>query len=215
MPLLRVPDAFDHPDWLFELKHDGFRALAKIDGHQCTLVSRRRHVYRQFPQLQEEIAHAIRAHAALLDDEIVYLASDGRSVFNRLLFRETGRISSPSMCSRLTARTCARVRCLSASGAAGPLPRIQSRLVFMDHVTGRGSDLFAEVCAQDLEGHRRREVEARRVSQRRTHNVLAEDSQPGLLDGSERKAPPAPSVLRCSRSSPRRSGSISRYRAWS
>ena len=87
MPLLRVPDAFDHPDWLFELKHDGFRALAKIDGHQCTLVSRRRHVYRQFPQLQEEIAHAIRAHAALLDDEIVYLASDGRSVFNRLLFR--------------------------------------------------------------------------------------------------------------------------------
>jgi ATP-dependent DNA ligase len=31
MPLLRVADAFDHPDWRFELKHDGFRALAHID----------------------------------------------------------------------------------------------------------------------------------------------------------------------------------------
>jgi len=28
MPLVRAPEAFDHPDWLFELKHDGFRALA-------------------------------------------------------------------------------------------------------------------------------------------------------------------------------------------
>ena len=65
MPLIRVADAFDHPDWLFELKHDGFRALAQIDGHRCALVSRRRHVYRQFPQLQEEIAHAIRAESAV------------------------------------------------------------------------------------------------------------------------------------------------------
>src|SRR6266699_7195797 len=24
MPLIRVPEPFDHPDWLFELKHDGF-----------------------------------------------------------------------------------------------------------------------------------------------------------------------------------------------
>jgi ATP-dependent DNA ligase len=87
MPLVRVAEAFDHPAWLFELKHDGFRALAQVDGHHCTLVSRRRHVYRQFPRLQVEIAHSIRAHSAVLDGEIVCSASDGRSVFNRLLFR--------------------------------------------------------------------------------------------------------------------------------
>jgi hypothetical protein len=27
MPLVRIPEAFTHRDWLFELKHDGFRAL--------------------------------------------------------------------------------------------------------------------------------------------------------------------------------------------
>ena len=47
MPLIRVAEAFDQPG-LFELKHDGFRALALVDGHHCTLVSRRRHIYRQF-----------------------------------------------------------------------------------------------------------------------------------------------------------------------
>jgi bifunctional non-homologous end joining protein LigD len=71
MPLIRVAGAFDHPDWVFELKHDGFRALAHVDGHQCTLVSRRRHLYKQFPQLQVEIAHSVRAHSAVLDGEIV------------------------------------------------------------------------------------------------------------------------------------------------
>jgi hypothetical protein len=33
MPLVRIPEPFDHPDWLFELKHDGFRAVAYVDGH--------------------------------------------------------------------------------------------------------------------------------------------------------------------------------------
>jgi ATP-dependent DNA ligase len=32
------------------------------------------------------------------------------------------------------------------------MPRIDSRLVYMDHVVGRGVDLFAAVCASDLEG---------------------------------------------------------------
>jgi len=42
----RVADAFDHPDWVFELKHDGFRALAYIgDCGSCSLVSRKNSTY--------------------------------------------------------------------------------------------------------------------------------------------------------------------------
>jgi hypothetical protein len=44
MPLLRLPEPFDHPDWLFEVKHDGFRALAHIDGHHCSRVAQRPHL---------------------------------------------------------------------------------------------------------------------------------------------------------------------------
>jgi ATP-dependent DNA ligase len=32
MTLLRMREAFDHPDWIFELKLDGFRALAQWRG---------------------------------------------------------------------------------------------------------------------------------------------------------------------------------------
>jgi hypothetical protein len=40
-----ISEPFDHPDWIFELKHDEFRALAHIDSRRCRLVSRRGHVF--------------------------------------------------------------------------------------------------------------------------------------------------------------------------
>jgi ATP-dependent DNA ligase len=39
MRLLRIPEPIDHPDFLYEVKHDGFRALAHVQGHHCQLVS--------------------------------------------------------------------------------------------------------------------------------------------------------------------------------
>jgi hypothetical protein len=36
MRLLRIPEPFDHPDFLFEPKLDGFRALAHVRGHLVT-----------------------------------------------------------------------------------------------------------------------------------------------------------------------------------
>src|SRR4051812_33915658 len=87
MRLLRIPEPIDHPDFLYEVKHDGFRALAHVQGHHCQLVSRNGHVFKAWPQLAEEIAHAARCWSAVLDGEICCLDSDGRSNFNRLMFR--------------------------------------------------------------------------------------------------------------------------------
>jgi ATP-dependent DNA ligase len=55
---LRIPEPFDHPDFPFEPKLDGFRALAHVTGHHCTLVSRNGHVFQSWPQLAEEVAHS-------------------------------------------------------------------------------------------------------------------------------------------------------------
>ena len=87
MPVALYPEAFDHAEWLFEPKWDGFRALAYIDGHECRLVSRRGHIYKSWPNLCEELAHAMRCQSAVLDGEIVCLPPDGRSQFYNLLFR--------------------------------------------------------------------------------------------------------------------------------
>jgi ATP-dependent DNA ligase len=35
MRLRLVKEPFDHPDYIFELKHDGFRAIVFIDNGEC------------------------------------------------------------------------------------------------------------------------------------------------------------------------------------
>ena len=87
MRLLRIPEPFDHPDCIFEPKLDGFRALAHVRGHHCELLSRNGHTFKQWPQLAEEIAHAVRAFSCVLDGESCCLEPDGRTNFNKLLFR--------------------------------------------------------------------------------------------------------------------------------
>jgi bifunctional non-homologous end joining protein LigD len=87
MRLLRLPEPFDSPDFIFEPKLDGFRALAHVRGHRCELVSRNGHTFKQWPQLAEEIAHAVRAFSCVLDGEVCCLDPDGRTKFKKLLFR--------------------------------------------------------------------------------------------------------------------------------
>ena len=44
LPMLlgRKAEPFDNPEYLFELKYDGFRAVAAIHNGHCTLVSQER-----------------------------------------------------------------------------------------------------------------------------------------------------------------------------
>jgi bifunctional non-homologous end joining protein LigD len=50
-------------------------------------VSRNGHTFKHWPHLCEELAHAVKAHHAVMDGEIVCLDARGRSNFKSLLFR--------------------------------------------------------------------------------------------------------------------------------
>jgi bifunctional non-homologous end joining protein LigD len=97
MPLVHAREPFDHPDWLFELKYDGFRAIAYIDGGGTKLVSRRDLEYRRFEDLRSELSLEINADDAVLDGEIVKLDGEGRPSFVDLM-----RGADPSRSSRAT-----------------------------------------------------------------------------------------------------------------
>jgi len=70
------------PDWLFEVKWDGVRALAFIDREEVRLQSRTGlHCERQYPELAI-IPHQVAAQQAVLDGEIAVLDEKGISRFH-------------------------------------------------------------------------------------------------------------------------------------
>jgi bifunctional non-homologous end joining protein LigD len=153
MRLLRIPEPFDHPACVFEPKLDGFRALAVVRGHRCELVSRHGHVFRSWPQLAEEVAHAVRAHSAVLDGEIVCLGPDGKPDFYRLMFRREWPVFYAFDALTIEGED---VRGLPLwqrkRRLAAIMPRIDGRLQPVLSVPERGRDLFRLVCDQDMEG---------------------------------------------------------------
>src|ERR1700730_8831196 len=84
-PLRTRKAPFDHPDWFFKLKYDGFRALACIENRRCRLTSRHGHQFSSFSDLESAIEPAIAGNT-ILDGEVVCLDNEGRPQFEDLLF---------------------------------------------------------------------------------------------------------------------------------
>lgn len=153
MRLLRVPEPFDHADCVYEWKVDGFRALAHVDGHRCRLASRSGHVFKSWPQIAEEIAHAIRARRAVLDGEVCCLDGDGRSQFNDLLFRREWPYFYAFDILSLNGRDLTGLPLLERKRILRDvMPTIECRLLYLDHIVGTGVALYQQICARDLEG---------------------------------------------------------------
>ena len=85
--LSRRSEPFDSKEFLFELKIDGFRALAYIDNGECRLVSRNGNRFRGFADLANWIGQNLPAVSAVLDGEIACIDESGRPIFQDLLFR--------------------------------------------------------------------------------------------------------------------------------
>ena len=87
MPLARFDVPFEHPDWIFEPKMDGFRALAYVEAGACRLVSRNWNAFKTFKPLATAIAQELAGRSAILDGEIVHPGRDGRPMFYELMRR--------------------------------------------------------------------------------------------------------------------------------
>jgi len=160
-----IDEAFDDPDWLFEIKWDGYRAICTVreDG-SIELVSRNGlDLLKKFPELAD-LANAWNTLPIVVDGEIVSLDARGRSSFQRL---------QESMMSR---------RASAARKGGAPLTFVVFDLLYADgkdlrktpleerkalleraiadddqvlyskHVAGKGCALFAQAEKQQLEG---------------------------------------------------------------
>ena len=144
---------FNHPDFLFELKHDGFRALAYISDGHCELISRRRNNYKSFGELRGHLAQ-LKVKNAVIDGEVVCLDAEGRSIFNELLLRKGCPIFYAFDLLYLNNRDLRQLPLLERKEKLrsliekGGLPDV----ICEKYVEGPGIDLFNEVCQRNLEG---------------------------------------------------------------
>jgi len=92
---------FSDPNWLFEIKWDGVRALARIENDALTLRSRTGvDMDKRYPELAS-LPDALAARQAILDGEIVALDTLGHSDFELLQERMHVRAPSESLLSRV------------------------------------------------------------------------------------------------------------------
>ena len=85
---LRRRDLFESTEWVYELKHDGFRALAYLNGGGCRLISRRGNEMKRFNDLASLVAKDVKVSSVVLDGEIVALDGTGKPGFYDLMKRQ-------------------------------------------------------------------------------------------------------------------------------
>ncbi|GIW20894.1 MAG: hypothetical protein KatS3mg065_1190 [Chloroflexota bacterium] len=154
-------EPFDDPDWLFEVKWDGFRVEAIVADGAVQLFTRNGHdAAAYFPRLLPPPDRWLRAREAILDGEVVALDPAGRPDFDLLqgwiagdaearrapvvyevfdLLRIDGR-------SLLAVPLEARKRLLRAALLDGP------RVRYAGHVAAEGRAFFEAARNQGLEG---------------------------------------------------------------
>jgi DNA ligase D-like protein (predicted ligase) len=172
-PMLARPgEPFDNPDWLFEVKWDGMRALAFVEGGRHRLLNRhRKAIEARYP----EFAFLSNLPAGTVMDGEVVVLRQGKPDFGLLMSREHTR-------SALRTRTLAqstpatylvfdllydhfepvldrplserRARLRDLVGAIN-----HPKLLLSEGVVGSGPAFFGEVCRRELEG-----VVAKRLS---------------------------------------------------
>jgi ATP-dependent DNA ligase len=168
LSLSRAHSPFSHPDWFFEVKWDGFRALLYSGEEGVRLVSRNGNTFKSFPGLCDGLARDLKGRRCVLDGEIVCLDPHGKPQFRDLLFRraeprfiafdilweEHAKTDDEQEQQRF--RNGEDLRYLPLIDRKlrlhAVVPKRSERLQYCDHIDGDGEGLFRLACEHDLEG---------------------------------------------------------------
>src|SRR6266478_4719905 len=155
---------FSDPNWLFEIKWDGVRALARIENGASALRSRNSiDITKRYPELAS-LSDALAARQAILDGEIVALDAQGHSNFERLQERMHVRAPGESLLSQIPVVYFAfdLLYCdgydlrdtplLDRKQLLQRLLHTSERFRYSDHQLEHGKELFALAEQNGLEG---------------------------------------------------------------
>jgi DNA ligase D-like protein (predicted ligase) len=154
MDCLPVPKLPEGSQWIWEIKLDGYRAVAVKSGGTVTLYSRnRKSLNGRFPYIVEPLRGL--PDGTVVDGEIVALDDDGRPVFNLLqnFTSESSRIRYflfDLLCYK--DRDLTRFPLVQRRGLLRALKFDGQRIVIADYIEVSAEQILAAVREQRLEG---------------------------------------------------------------
>jgi len=146
---------FDDTDWIFEVKWDGYRAIAEVTSEDIKLYSRNGLSFlRLYPAVAEELKK-IR-HNVVLDGEIVVLDQHNKPDFQKL--QQYGH--NPSLrilyyvfdCLSFDGKSLLHLPLLERKKFAAKAIVDSKVIRFSDHVLQSGVEFFSKIIQMDLEG---------------------------------------------------------------
>jgi bifunctional non-homologous end joining protein LigD len=168
-----VENAPDGPDWLHEIKLDGYRMHARLDARKVQILTRRGNDWTEkYPGIAKAIT-GLPAQNAYLDGELCGVMSDGRTAFNLIQnATDTGQGSLVFFLFDLLFLD-------GESLMALPLIERKARLVSLlrgapnslrydDHQIGHGPEFHRLACQHGVEGIVSKRINGRYEPDRRT-----------------------------------------------
>ena len=143
------------PDWIHEIKHDGFRIIAQRDAAGVRLITRNGYdVAARFPLAAAAIA-ALPPGSCVVDGEAIARDDNGLSVFD--LIRHRRQDHAVTLCAfdllELDGVDLRREPIeVRKSTRKGLLRRAHPGIVFNRHFDGEGAVVFRQACALGCEG---------------------------------------------------------------
>jgi bifunctional non-homologous end joining protein LigD len=144
---------FDDPAWIFELKYDGWRALAVIEGGKTRFLSRKGSQLNSFGRLANELSRILQVDDAILDGEIAVPDETGRTVFADVMHhRQKARLYAFDLL-QLNGQDLRSLPLLTRKQRLKRLiPAGSHSITYVDHVRRHGKTLYRLACEHDLEG---------------------------------------------------------------
>jgi bifunctional non-homologous end joining protein LigD len=91
----QLVDSIRPGDWIYEIKFDGYRALALRGGRETRILSRnQKNLGKKFPEITSSIA-ALHVQDLIVDGEVVALDDKGRPSFQLLQGYDMGLVRPP------------------------------------------------------------------------------------------------------------------------
>jgi len=145
MGLRLVKEPFNDPDYIFELKVDGFRAVAYIERRECKLVSRNLNHLR-FKALEKALA-TLPVQNAIIDGEIVCIDAKGVSRFNELLSSKAEPVLYAFDLLWLNGDDFRKQPLILRKDRLAALIRLSdcNRIMYAQHIEGAGKQFFQDM----------------------------------------------------------------------